>query len=258
MKLPLSLTRARSVCAAGVTGLLMLWAPIAQATLYKLVYDPDYPAIPGLAWYATADLLVPDLCRSAVGTQTLNGGSALLPPQNDFSAVADCAGIRLENAVLHLHQSGNPLNVYDQLNIGTYLADTNGDSSPGFSVETQEIYEVDFVAGEVVDFKTSMSLRLAAPNVDTVFNPGDSFYFMLSLGATAPGVTMRNIEAGEPSTASTVGRSYLGATDPTLQITITRIPEPASLALVLAALGGAAVVSRRSRAAPAAPASTRR
>lgn len=245
MKLPTTLTNARTACAAGITALLMLLAPAAQATLYQLTYDPDYPPIPGLAWRATANLFVPELCGSVVGTQTLNGGSPLLPAQNDFSAVADCAGIKLENTILYLHQSGNPLNVYDQLNIGDYLADVNADSSPGFSVETQELFEVEFVAGEAVDFKTSMSLRLAAPNVDAVFNPGDSFYFMLSLGATPAGVSLRNIELAEPSTASAVGRSYLGAGDPTLQITFTRIPEPGSFALVMGALVAAGVVRRR-------------
>lgn len=247
-------TKTRSACAA--FGLLLA-LPASQAAIYSLGYDPDYPAIPGLAWRATASLFVPDLCATAAGTQTLNGGSPLLPAQNDFSAVADCAGIKLTNTVLYLYQSGNPLNVYDTLNIGDYLADTNADSSSGFSVETQEIYEVEFVAGEVVDFKTSMSLRLAAPTVDAVFNPGDSFYFMLSLGATPSGVNLRNIEVGEPSTASTVGRSYVGTGDPTLQITFNRIPEPGSLALVLGALGGAAAFSRRRATRPGSSSTSR-
>lgn len=247
-------TKTRAACAAFA---LLLAAPASQAALYTLGYDPDYPPIPGLAWRATAELFVPNLCAAVVGTQTLNGGSPLLPAQNDFSAVADCAGIKLANTVLYAHQSGNPVNVYDTLNIGDFLADVNADSSPGFSIETQEIYEVEFLAGEVVDFKTSMSLRLAAPTVDAVFNPGDSFYFMLSLGATPSGVSLRNIEFGEPSTASAVGRSYVGTGDPTLQIMFNRVPEPGSLALVLGALGGAAAFSRR-RAIRRAPSSTHR
>jgi hypothetical protein len=246
----------RSLLLAGMASVAALaFTPASHATAYVLTYDPDYPPIPGLAWRATATLFIPDLCSAAVGTQTLNGGSALLPPQNTFSAVADCAGIELRDTVLFLHQSGNPLNVYDQLNIGDYLADTDGDSSPGFDIETQELFQVDFVAGEAVDFRTSMSLRLAAPTVDAVFAPVAS-YFMLSLGATPAGVSLCNLEAAPqpPAVGCTAASTYVGTGDPTLQITITRIPEPGSLALALGALGAAAF-SRRRRAAPPAHAS---
>lgn len=244
----------RAAVLAAVAG-VALSQPV-HATVYPLIYDPDYPPIPGLAWRATAELFIPALCESVVDSQTLNGGSLLLPPQNQFSSVADCSSIKIQNTVLVLYQSGNLLNVYDTLNIGDYLADTNADSHGGLDVETQEIYEVQFADGVPVDFRTTMSLRLEAPNVEITFNP-DGEYFLLSLGGTPGGVRLRNLFDNEPASSPLRFNAYFGSQDPTLRIGVgaaNGVAEPRSLLLVLGALVGLAIASRRPAAPPAQPA----
>lgn len=240
----MNLSCKKTLNAAALTGaaLLALGQPLQAATIYPIDFDPVYNAISAtLSWRATTELVIPTLCASVVGTQTLNGGAASLPTLNTFSGVSDCAGIKLQNTQLQFFQTGNPGNVYDSLLIGDYLADVNGDSFGGLGIETQELFEVRFVGGVPVDLRSSMSSPLFASGVYAqFFAPASNApaFFSLALGGTPEGVVLKNQSAidlpAEPSGL------YLG-TEQGNMVRIRGLPEPGALTLVLAALAGLAL-----------------
>ena len=192
----------------------------ARAAYYLPTLDPVYGGpYPTLGWRAVGQLYVPDACEAAIGA----GAFVLTPfgPQPD----ASCATAKLDFVNVVFYDTAAPLVPIETLNFGTFLQD--GLPASTEDDVTQELLEISYLGGNVVGLKTSLSLPLQAFNGLV----GGSSYFSLNF-SSANG---RLVEFGIPNPGSFA--DAVSVTGQLGQFDITRVPEPGTLALVLAAGG---------------------
>lgn len=231
----------KSALLAAVTACTL--AQTASAAVYVIRKDPAYGlAYPALGWRATAELFVSETCLNSnvgfFGTIVLNSGTV----------PAGCGTSQINNTQLEFYNVANIPLTLETFSLGSYLADSGAVNT--FSDLTQELLTLQFADGEVVDFATSYS------NPGLV-NPADGDYGDIAGGAGiffALNLSLNNTDGGDGQggglRAFTLdGSEYLeidGRASTVLSTdTLTRIPEPGTLALALAALAGVFSLGRR-------------
>lgn len=204
----------------------------AQAAYYIPTLDPAYGlAFPSLGWRAAGKLFVPDACEAAIGL----GAFVLTPfgPQPD----ASCASAQLELVTVEFYNTGAPLVTIETLAIGTFL----WDSLPANTADdvTQELLQISYLGGDAVGLETSLSIPLLATHP---LAGAGSAYFSLNFSSTSG----RLVEFSTDTLPLTyANRASVSTEDPVFNI--RRIPEPGTLALVLAAIGACACLTRLRR-----------
>lgn len=243
------LGRILGLAAISSAAALALVAP-AQAVVYTGVWDPAYGgAFANLGWRATADLYVPNACAAAVGTQAVNNQLFDNPPfSSRFGNVADCAALSLDNVTLYFYdQNDLSKTTLESFVLGSYGA-TSNDASYG-EIEDQSLTSVNFVAGVPVGFETSASFRVT-PSVPAALAlaGGGLAAFSLTLSLNPNSVRLWYLTDGQ-TVSDAARREQFGEYAPEITFREANVvPEPGSLALVLAALAAAGLAVRRSRA----------
>jgi hypothetical protein len=234
----------KALWAVGTASALLLAsvAP-AQAAVYTGKWDPVFgaPFSPTelgagneLAWTATATLVVPDSCL------TVGGGNAII----DFSTLPNCDGGGTRaflSAKIEFYNALSPTNLAQQETLV-------------FQEALFEIEKLHVVAGEIVGVQTDTTAPVRAMNA---IAGGGAYWFqpIFGLGAGIGGSfdtfvlyqkdlsTSTTTSFQSATNALAAGqKSQFKATD----ITFVRVvPEPGSMALVLAALGAGWAVRRR-------------
>lgn len=219
----------------------------AQAAYVVIKADPTYgPAYPGLGWRATGALYVPDACLTASGS-----GSTTLTMATD----SVCAGAQIENVKIHFYNVANPSTTIEILNVGTYVEDAGTMASENDL--TQELISLSFEDGQLSGLRTSLSTPVLS--YDMLAGNGTDLFSLNFSSVGARLVSFDNADATSDDIVSasqykptyTIGAwiadsDYVPLADEAVVPTRV-VPEPGSVALVLAAIVMAAAGSRRRR-----------
>lgn len=235
-------SKAISVAALSLMALCNL--PSAQAAVYVGDWDPAFgPALPNLGFAGRAKFFIPDAC--------------LAGPANPGSFIPDGAacsggGMYLIEAAVDLYNVSNPLAILETLNYAPPVPVT--DPVFGMFVEFNAITGQNEVTGVSTDFigpRTSL-LEIAGFNTFwLVFGPTPVIQVGAPEGAEAllgPATDPRYIEASLfMANCAQCGPIVSSRSNPAT-VTFSRIPEPTSLAIVMAGLLAGAMALRSRRA----------
>ena len=225
----------------------------AEAAYVVIRADPAYgPEFAGLGWRATGALYIPDACLAvaALGSYFVN---PLTVPLADISPV--CGNSRLQDVKLQFYNLADEDTTVETLDIGVYAADTGTPSDADDLA--QELIDYSFSRGALVGFNTTLSTPQRA--TDLLAGAGRNCFSLDFSSDTARLVAFDYVNgicsstpSGESSNPATIewaqrgfipNASYVRAADPV--VVPTAVPEPATLALTLAALAAAGAARRR-------------
>lgn len=203
----------------------------AQAAVYRGVWDPAFGAssvFPSLGWKGTATFSIPDAC------------------------LADSGWIAFDNACANnggMKVLGATVGFYDAINdrSGTNILETLAFSNPMWLVYSMEITDHKLTgvsAGFSESVRAYYSLAGSGTNYFALtFFPGDG-------SGTGKGASLFYTRAGQNPTCAYPGPSSsanCGYSTTTPNVTYALVPEPATVALVLAGLAAIGLVARRRR-----------
>ena len=233
--------KVRSGAAAVLAALtLSLAAPVANADVYVGNWDPPYGAtFPGLGWRGTATYDVPGNC-------------GVLPAFTGIKDNAlDCGGTAVvRDALVNFYDISNPL-----VTIGTVSWVSAG---PNIAIPGVVIDDLLFVAGELVQLSTNVfSYDTPAPPNPLYLSPAVDFamQFVIDENVNPNAPSQVTLFSGPmlyyngpcfpvgPGVICLTGRNDAFEYAPDFKI--TRVPEPASLALVAGALLAVGAGTRR-------------
>jgi hypothetical protein len=206
--------------------LLAVFGGSAQAAVYTGVWDPPYGSpFTGLGWRGTADYFVPDSCIPTGTSDVSNSGAC------GNEAVVTSAQVELYNIA-------SP-----STTISTLI----------FNASTMIIGTLRYVAGELSQLTTANSNFLNPTEDLSAFGVGSNTEFSLFFTLTGPRLQWR--DCGRITFAAAATTDCTGGLNDDVnfrpEFTITRVPEPGTLALaVLAMLALVPVMRRRMRLAP--------
>lgn len=224
-------TRVRTaLIGAGVFVVAMLaGAESAQAAIYRGSWDPAYgAAFPDLGWKGTATFLIPDACLSGAGA-ILNTD----PCSNN--------GMKMLGANVSFYNSTNDpqgLNILETITFS---------SPPAIPV----VYSMQVTNHVLTGVDTGYSNPVQAFNS---LAGGGNYYFALQFFSSdtnnvqlfhMPGYMDPSCSYGPRSNPLCGYNDQSPANQPTM--TLTQVPEPATVALVLAGLGAISLTVRRRR-----------
>jgi hypothetical protein len=206
---------------------LALGGGSAQGAVYTGIWDPPFGApFDGLGWRGSARFDVPDFC--------VPGGTI------DIGNLAACDGLaRVDGAQVELYEVGSQ----GEPTLATLL----------FNPAALVIDTLRYVNGELTQLTTSLSDPVPPADPGGVVPQGVFFFLQFTLDGPRLGwSTCRQF--GDPDCRS----GFNDGVQFPPQFRISRVPEPASLALAALALAALAVLRRRQPRRRALPAATRK
>ena len=239
-----TMTFSKAISVAALSFAALCSFPSAQAAVYVGEWDPAFgPALPDLGFAGRAKFFIPDAC--------------LAGPANPGTFISDGAacsggGMYLIEAAVDLYNVSNPLVILETLTYAPPVAVT--DPVFGMFVEFNAITGQNEVTGVSTDFigpQTSTLLIAEFNSFWLVFGPtpvievGGPVDVQALLG---PGTDQRYIEASLFTAYCPECGPNPGSRSNPATVNFSRVPEPASVVLVMAGLFAGALARRSRRA----------
>ena len=223
-------TRARSalVSAAIFIGAMLGAYGQAQAAIYRGSWDPAFGAPfdslgNNLGWKGSATFLVPDACLSSSGwiDNTLTGCAA--------------GGMKVLGATVNFYNaSTDPF--------GVHILETLTFSNP-----VAQVYSMQITANQLAGVSSGFSNSLLANN--PLAGNGTDYFGLKFFHSTTygNGASLFYTQGYQDPSCAYPATSECGHSNTTPNVTYALVPEPATVALVLAGLAAIGLVARRRR-----------